>query len=331
MAMSHLICLFRCVRFSVFVLTSPIWIWPRLMWQILHLTGRCVSVYVCISLSLSIYILTYIHILFFQKGICFSFFNHTEFSMLLFFLWCSWTSLGACLSLEHLDLSGCEKITDHTLRKLSVGLGDLTASTKHSDRRTKHTKGSPIPITLMEEESLGSVERKRHAIIFKQGPGRWGGARTQTQVWVLDSLDLADIEDAVEQSRCDGMPFSEAKTFVETQLVGGLCCCRRSRRRRHRTSSNAAFLQQHYAMSGEMFCGHSTCCTSDTALRTFTGPQSGSDTLRSSTAEFRTKGPSFGHLQCIGHETRTEQSDVKRSLRFLSLSGCYQITDMGLR
>lgn len=249
-------------------------------------------------------------------------------------LCCSWISLGACLSLEHLDLSGCEKITDHTLRKLSVALGDLTASTKRSDRQAKHTKSSPIPITLMEEEeeeSLGSVERKRHAIIFKQGPGRWGGARTQTQVWVLDSLNLADIEDAVERSRCDGTPFSEARAFVETQLVGGLCCCRRSRKRGHRTSSNAAFLQQHYAASGEKFCGHSACCASDTALRTFSGPQSGSDTLRSSTAEFRTKGPAFGHQQCLGHETRTEQPGVKRSLRFLSLSGCYQITDMGLR
>lgn len=251
--------------------------------------------------------------------------------MLLFLLWCSWSSFGACLSLEHLDLSGCEKISDHALRKLSVGLGDLTAPAKHSYRRDKHAKSSPLPISLMEEDSLGSVEHKRRAIIFKQGPGRWGGRRTQTQVWVLDSLDLADIEDTVERSRCDGAPFSEAETFVETQLVGGLCCCRRSRRRGHRTSSNAAYLQQHYAMTGEIFCGHSTCCTSDTALRTFTGPPSGSDALRSSTAEFRTKGLSFGGQQCNGRETRTEPSGVRRSLRFLSLSGCYQITDLGLR
>lgn len=32
--------LFRCVRFSVFVPTSPTWTWPRPTWQILHLTGR---------------------------------------------------------------------------------------------------------------------------------------------------------------------------------------------------------------------------------------------------------------------------------------------------
>ncbi|KAG9330455.1 hypothetical protein JZ751_024429 [Albula glossodonta] len=36
----------------------------------------------------------------------------------------SWASLGACVTLEHLDLSGCEKITDLTLKRLSLALGD---------------------------------------------------------------------------------------------------------------------------------------------------------------------------------------------------------------
>ncbi|KAE8294487.1 F-box/LRR-repeat protein 5 F-box and leucine-rich repeat protein 5 [Larimichthys crocea] len=103
------------------------------------------------------------------------------------------------------------------------------------------------------------------------------------------------------------MPLSEAESFVEAQLVGGSCCCRRSRRRGHRTGSNASYLHQQYAMQGEMFCGHSTCCTSDVALRTITGPQ------------------------CLGRLNRTDKSEAKRSLRFLSLSGCYQVTDLGLR
>lgn len=246
----------------------------------------------------------------------------------------SWSSLGACLSLEHLDLSGCEKITDHTLKKLSVGLGDLTSSTcfdKRSDRRAKLLKSSPIPITLMDERSLHPVGRKRQAMIFKQGTGRWGAACTPTRVWVLDTSDPADIEDAAEWSRRDGLPLPEAESFVEAQLVGGSCCCRRSRRRGHRTGSKASYLHQQYAMSGEMFCGHSTCCTSDTALRTFTGPQCESGPTRSSTAEFRTKCSSSRGLQCVGHENRTDHSEAKRSLRFLSLSGCYQVTDLGLR
>ncbi|XP_068174548.1 F-box/LRR-repeat protein 5 isoform X2 [Antennarius striatus] len=241
----------------------------------------------------------------------------------------SWLSFGACLSLEHLDLSGCEKITDYTLRKLSVGLGDLTSSTssdKRSYRRAKLFKSVPLPIALMEEKNLDTVARKRQAIIFKQGTGRWGAAASPTQVWVLDSSDLADIEDAAEWSRRDWMPLSGTENFVETQLVGGSCCCRRSSRRGHRTGSSASYLHQQYAMSGEIFCGHSTCCTSDIALRTFAGPQCESGT---STAEFRTKCSLLGGLQC--HEQRTNPSKAKRSLRFLSLSGCYQVTDLGLR
>ncbi|XP_071342920.1 F-box/LRR-repeat protein 5 isoform X2 [Trachinotus anak] len=246
----------------------------------------------------------------------------------------SWSSLGACLSLEHLDLSGCEKITDYTLKKLSVGLGDLMTSTcfdKRSDRRAKLLKSSPVPITLMDERNLHAVGRKRHAIVFKQGTGRWGAACTPTQVWVLDSSDLADIEDAAAWSRRGGMSLPDAESFVETQLVGSSCCCRRSKRRGHRTGSNASYLHQQYAMSGERLCGHSTCCTSDMALRTFSGPQCESGTTRNITAEFRTKCSSFGSLQCLEPENRTNPSEAKRSLRFLSLSGCYQVTDLGLR
>lgn len=231
-------------------------------------------------------------------------------------------------------MSGCEKITDHTLKKLSVGLGDLASSTcfdKRSDRRAKLLRSSPIPITVMDERNLHPVGQRRQAIIFKQGTGRWGAACTPTKVWVLDPSDLADIEDTAEWTRRGGLSFPEAESFVETQLVGSSCCCRRSRRRGHRTGSKASFLHQQYAMSGEMFCGHSTCCTSDMALRTFTGPQCESGTNRSSTAEFWTKCSTFGGLQCQERENRTDHLEAKRSLRFLSLSGCYQVTDLGLR
>ncbi|XP_060934067.1 F-box/LRR-repeat protein 5 isoform X1 [Limanda limanda] len=244
----------------------------------------------------------------------------------------SWSSVGACLSLEHLDLSGCEKITDHTLKKLSFGLGDLTSSTcfdKRVDRRAKLLKSSTVPITLMDERDLHPVGRKRQAIIFKQGTGRWGTARRPAQVWVLESSDLADIEDAAEWSGRGGMSLPDAENFVETQLLGTSCSCRKSRGRGHRT--NASYLHQQYSMTGEMFCGHSTCCTSDMALRTFIGPQCESGTTRNITAEFRTKCSSFEGLQCLEPENRTDQSETKRSLRFLSLSGCYQVTDLGLR
>ncbi|AWP11191.1 putative F-box/LRR-repeat protein 5 [Scophthalmus maximus] len=244
----------------------------------------------------------------------------------------SWLSVGACLSLQHLDLSGCEKITDHTLKKLSVGLGDLTPSTcfdKRVDRRAKLLKSSTLPITLMDERNLHPVGRKRQAIVFKHATGRWGTAHTPTRVWVLDSSNPADIEDTAEWSRRGGVSLPDAEGFVETQLVGPSCPCRRSRGRGHRT--NASYLHQQYAMSGEMFCGHSTCCTSDMALRTFIGPQREFSSIRNITAEFRTKCSSFEGLQCLKPDNRTDWSEAKRSLRFLSLSGCYQVTDLGLR
>ncbi|XP_077464409.1 F-box/LRR-repeat protein 5 isoform X2 [Stigmatopora argus] len=36
----------------------------------------------------------------------------------------SWSFVGACATLERLDLSGCEQVTDRALQRLSLGLGD---------------------------------------------------------------------------------------------------------------------------------------------------------------------------------------------------------------
>uniref|UniRef100_A0A8C6U007 F-box/LRR-repeat protein 5 n=1 Tax=Neogobius melanostomus TaxID=47308 RepID=A0A8C6U007_9GOBI len=218
-------------------------------------------------------------------------------------------------SLEHLDLSGCEKITDYTLKKLSVGLGDLKTSSNCSDR-AKLLKAPPIPITLMDGRNLHQAVRKRQAVIFKQRSGPWGSDSSPSSVWVLDSSHLGDIEDAAEWSRLS-VPEVD---FVQTQLVAGSCCCRR---RGLRTSSLSYFPPQF--VSAELLCGHSTCCSNDSALRTFSEQES----CRSSTADFRTKCSPFGARQCVQQEHRTELS--KRSLRLLSLSGCYQVTDSGLR
>ncbi|XP_056132144.1 F-box/LRR-repeat protein 5 [Lampris incognitus] len=242
----------------------------------------------------------------------------------------SWSSLGACLFLEHLDLSGCEKITDHTLKKLSVGLGDLMSShEKGFGRRVARLLKSPVPICFLDESDLRPPWRKRQAIVFKHRVSRRDTVCTPTQVWVLDTSDLADIEDAADWSRRSGASTSEGKSIVETQLVGGSCCCRRSRRRGHRTGFNASYFHQQYAMSGEILC-HSTCCTGNMALRTLTGLQCESGTIRCSNSDFRTIC-SFGGLPCKEQENRTCPSEAKCSLRFLSLSGCYQVTDLGLR
>lgn len=231
------------------------------------------------------------------------------------------------MHLEHLDLSGCDKISDHTLKRLSVALGDLIAPP--AEGRAKLAKSSPLPIRLLEEHNLEPLGRKRQALIFKQAPGRWG---LPTRVWVLDPSDLADIEDAAEWSRRNGATLSTPESFADAEIVGALCCCRKSRRRRHRAAS---YLQQQYAVSSsEGFCGHSTCCVGDTALRT-SPPAPQQECERGSlgdAAEFRTKCSSSARsLQCLSHSNRTDHSEAKRRLRFLSLSGCYQVTDFGLR
>ncbi|XP_008335955.1 F-box/LRR-repeat protein 5 [Cynoglossus semilaevis] len=246
----------------------------------------------------------------------------------------SW-SFGPCLSLHHLDLSGCEKITDLTLKKLSVGLGDLTPPTcsdKRSDRRAKLLKSSTVPITLMDERNLRHpVVRKRQAFIFKQGSGRWGSTCTPTHVWVLDSSDLTDIEDAAWSRQGSRSSLSRAENLVETQLMDCCCVCRRNSRRHWSSTSYLQHQVTAAAGSAEIFCGHSTCCSADVAFRTLIRPQCSSGSGGNSVPQFWTKCSSSVGPQCPEPEKKTDQSRARRSLRFLSLSGCYQVTDLGLR
>ncbi|KAJ7986524.1 hypothetical protein DPEC_G00340760 [Dallia pectoralis] len=241
----------------------------------------------------------------------------------------SWSSLGACHSLEYLDLSGCEKISDHTLRKLSLGLGDLaspTCSEKRAERRNKRLKSPPSPISLFAEQFVGPKVK-----IYKERLARLGAAPcSPAHLWVLDASKLADIEDAAEGNQRGVFSATEGLGFVETQAAGDLCCCTRSRKRALRTGFRTSYWQQQYGF-GEALCGHSTCCTGEKALRTLGGPQCESINTRVHTgAEFRTKCSSEGQW-CLERDNRTVQSNTPRSLRFLSLSGCYQVTDMGLR
>uniref|UniRef100_A0A8B9GQA4 F-box/LRR-repeat protein 5 n=1 Tax=Astyanax mexicanus TaxID=7994 RepID=A0A8B9GQA4_ASTMX len=232
----------------------------------------------------------------------------------------SWAELGACRSLEHLDLSGCEKITDHTMKRLSLGLGDLTLPKNSPVRRAKLQKGPSSPIRLLDEHSAYTMGRARQALIFKRRPGGQGMACSP--VWVLDPAELADIEDAVDWSRRGGVPVQDEAHcgILELQAGGGSCCCRKSKRRSYRTDASSSYWQQLYSA---LQCGHSTCCSSDAAIRTVKGANCEPQATGGS-AEFRTK--------CLPEgDYRTDQLGACRALRFLSLSGCYQVTDLGLR
>ncbi|XP_027001045.1 F-box/LRR-repeat protein 5 [Tachysurus fulvidraco] len=240
----------------------------------------------------------------------------------------SWAELGACRTLQHLDLSGCEKITDYTLKNLALGLGDLTAprfSKNSPDCKNKLLKTSSSAIRLLDEHSGYSLGRTRTALVFKWRPG--GRSTSCSPVWVLDPGVLADIEDAADWTRRGGVAAGNGEgcdDILGVQEGGRSCCCRRSMKRRSfRTDIGSAYLQQLYGTLGEMQCGHSTCCGSDTSLRTVKGAQC-EPQATGGTTELWTKCPTEG-------KTRTKQSGACRTLRFLSLSGCYQITDFGLR
>ncbi|CAL8310364.1 unnamed protein product [Lota lota] len=221
-----------------------------------------------------------------------------------------WSSLGASRRLEHLDLSGCEKISDQTLKKLSVALGNLPAPPhpdKLLERRGWPLRSAPLPVAaLLDDRSPRPAGRQRQAIVFKQRPGGGGAAPGAppapgpTRVWLLDPLELADIEDAAEWGR-------RRRSFTTLSLEAGCssssCCCRRSRRRAHRTALSASFLQHRLSAAGDGPCGLSSCCSGDAAPRTKNGAPC---------------EPGSGDV-------------CTRPLRFLSLSGCYQVTDAGLR
>ncbi|KAB1282404.1 F-box/LRR-repeat protein 5 [Camelus dromedarius] len=121
----------------------------------------------------------------------------------------SWSWLGCCQSLRHLDLSGCEKITDVALEKISKALGILTS---HQSGLLK-TSTSKITSTTWKNKDITMQPTNQYACLHDlttKGVGEeidnehpWtkpvsSESFTSPYVWMLDAEDLADIEDAVE-------------------------------------------------------------------------------------------------------------------------------------
>ncbi|KAM6220690.1 F-box/LRR-repeat protein 5 isoform 7-T7 [Rhynchocyon petersi] len=211
----------------------------------------------------------------------------------------SWSWLGCCQSLRHLDLSGCEKITDVALEKISRALGILSS---HRSGLLK-TSNSKISSTPWKDKDIAMQSTKSYTH-FQDFTNKgleeeidndhpWTKSVSSENfsspyVWMLDAEDLADIEDAVEWRH---------------KNVESLCVME--------TASNFS-------------CSTSGCYR--TAFRTMSALPESSVLCRKAS---RTRLPVGKDLLYPGSE-KLEQ-ETGRVLLFLSLSGCYQITDHGLR
>uniref|UniRef100_A0A8C6IGI1 F-box/LRR-repeat protein 5 n=1 Tax=Mus spicilegus TaxID=10103 RepID=A0A8C6IGI1_MUSSI len=210
----------------------------------------------------------------------------------------SWSWLGCCQSLRHLDLSGCEKITDVALEKISRALGVLTShqsgflkSAGKAASTPWTSKGITMPSTTqyaclhnLTDKGIGEEIDNEHSWTEPVS----SESLTSPYVWMLDAEDLADIEDAVEWRH---------------RNVESLCVME--------TASNFG-------------CSSSGCYR--TALRTMTTLPATSAMCRKA---LRTTLPRGKDLIYFGSEKSDQETG--RVLLFLSLSGCYQITDHGLR
>ncbi|XP_039607447.1 F-box/LRR-repeat protein 5 [Polypterus senegalus] len=235
-----------------------------------------------------------------------------------------WLSVGSCHTLEHLDLSGCEKITDLTLEKLSIALGDLTSSggTENTLKDNVSAKVSKChqPVSLQPRNECCLQVCGQQALIFKGKPG--GVMSVPSRVWVLNSADLVDIEDAAEWR----LRNAETPTLLDAsqpeKSSSIICSCCRTSNHAYRT--NIAW-QQNGSLAAPGHCGHSSCC-SENVLRAY-------DTFQEpySFCSKKTKHSEEKYFVFSGEETRTDSLKCSRTLTFLSLSGCYQITDHGLR
>ncbi|KAJ6659384.1 hypothetical protein lerEdw1_019116 [Lerista edwardsae] len=243
----------------------------------------------------------------------------------------SWSWIGCCQNLRHLDLSGCEKITDVAVEKISRALGILPSHKAGFQKSCRNRNGRTVwkskDVTLqanIKDCSLHDATNENE-IKGEGNESHWSvpvrsESFNSTYIWMLDAEDLADIEDAAEwkHKNIEGVCVVEPASSL---MCSASCCGKDIFGLR-----TSICWQQRCTSAALTYCGHSFCCAG-TALRTIQAlPGSSALSKRAS----RTSRQSEEKDLADSGSAKSDQGTA-RVLQFLSLSGCYQITDRGLR
>nr|XP_009671561.1 PREDICTED: F-box/LRR-repeat protein 5 [Struthio camelus australis] len=242
----------------------------------------------------------------------------------------SWSSVGCCQNLRHLDLSGCEKITDVAIERISRALGIISAHQnrgilKSCRNRNAKTSWKNKDVTLQSNKKYSCLHEISNENFIEGGGGsehHWtkpdsSESFNSAYIWMLDADDLADIEDAAEwrHRNVEGFCLVEPAANIN---------CSASCYTRDIYGLRTRGWQQHCASTDLIYCGHSFCCAG-TALRTIRAlPESSALCKKTRTKQSEKKDLAYSGSEKSGEETA-------RVLQFLSLSGCYQVTDRALR
>uniref|UniRef100_A0A8C5P6S5 F-box/LRR-repeat protein 5 n=1 Tax=Leptobrachium leishanense TaxID=445787 RepID=A0A8C5P6S5_9ANUR len=227
--------------------------------------------------------------------------------------------------LHHFDLSGCDKITDLTLERLSLALGVLPSYRKNMlkcclNQKNVRTpwRSKDIANSLHCSAPYVTGQSGIYSVDFWAEPNK-PEPYPSSPIWILDSENLADIEDAADWK------YKNTEGLCVWNTSSSRSCCRGDSCGGKpvlgvRTSVS---WQQRCRSAGFTYCGHSFCSTGG-KLRTIQALPGTSALCPNDKKSLQTETSDF----CSGS---ANSGQTTRGLQFLSLSGCHQITDDGLR
>ncbi|XP_073503391.1 F-box/LRR-repeat protein 5 [Phyllobates terribilis] len=233
---------------------------------------------------------------------------------------------GSCQGLRHLDLSGCDKISDLTLERLSLALGLLPSYRKalfKCSRNIKNAKsawGRKDMTNRMRTSTMqcigGQCGLFPEELWTRCSPS---DGYPSAPFWILHSERLADIEDAADWKyrNTDGLCVLEMSSRMNC-FSNGFCT------RKPEVRTNGSW-QQRYHSDAYTYCGHSFCAAG-AKLRTIQALPEPSALCQGGKRTPQSEGGRDAHSGGAKSEPR-----AARVLQLLSLSGCHQITDHGLR